>query len=139
MLECTLHSAVYCGVSRTVPQKPTQVARNAMMSIFRTLLLAFAVMSSVLAESGAWTGGLGRRGPHDALCVRALHFDRQAFQPRPLFEPGSCPAPHCCFKALPRCGRGHPDDPSRGLGRRRHGRRGWRGGSRAGRPTPACR
>ena len=32
-----------------------------------------------------------------------------------------------------------PGGPSRGPGRRRHGRRGWRGGPCARRPTPACR
>jgi hypothetical protein len=54
------------------------------------------------------------RRPRDALRVRSLYLDRQAFQPLPVFEPGSSPAPHCCFKAMLRCGRRHPDDPSRG-------------------------
>ena len=81
-----------------------------------------------------------RRRPHDALRVRSLYLDRPAFQPMTVFEPGSGPAPHCCFKAMPRCGRRHPDHPSRGSpGRRRHGRRGWGGGARTGRPTPAGR
>ena len=98
-------------------------------------------------------GALGRsrrrrrpwpRRPRDALRVRSLYLDRQAFQPLPVFGPGSSlsPTPHCCFKAMPHCGGSrHPNDPSRGSPgrRRRHGRSGWRGGPRAGCPTPAAR
>ena len=117
------------------PTKPIQVARYALMAIFRPILLAalaFAVMASSVPISASALS--------DVLAAGAGPVDRQAFQPRPVFEPGSSPAPHCCFKAMPRCGRRHSDDPSRGSpGRRRHGRRGWRGGARAGRPTPACR
>ena len=140
---------IMCTVARA-PTKPIQVARYALMAIFSAnpaccpCICHLGILSPYFS-----VGALGRshrlrldrpRRPRDALRVRSLYLDRQAFQPRPVFEPGSSPAPHCCFKAMPRCGRRHPDDPSRGgPGRRRHGRRGWRGGARAGRPTPACR
>ena len=81
MLACTGHSARYFKSRRAVPgrcwnvhgtaqyiagshvrfhKKPTQVARNAMMSIFRTLLLAFAVMASVPAPGPADSDAAGR-------------------------------------------------------------------------------
>ncbi len=66
------------------------------------------------------------------LCVRALHLNRCPQQ-------GSCLALHCHIKTLPLCETGRPGDPSRGQGRRRHGRSRGRGRPRAGRPTSASR
>ena len=132
-------------ITRQVARAPTrtiQVARYALMAIFRPILLAalaFAVMASSVpisasALSDVLAAGAGAGRVTRFVCAHCTSTGQT------VFEPGSGPAPHCCFKAMPRCGRRHPDHPSRGSpGRRRHGRRGWGGGARTGRPTPAGR
>jgi len=105
------------------------------MSVGRILrlLLAAAVMASAPAVQGTDSDGLGR------VSVCPLHFNWQTIQPRPVSQPGGSPSPHCRFKTVPRCTRGHPANPNGGPLLRHHGRRGGRCWLSAGRPTSASR
>ena len=129
-----MSSRFYCAcVPLQVPSSP--ISKTAILAS----VAAFAVMTS-----GPSTGRNGLRckaagGPWPLAVTRFVCAHCTATGELSSSQQGLRPAPHRRIASLPRCETGRPGDPSRGPGRRRHGRSRGRGGPRAGRPTSASR
>ncbi len=133
--QCNLYNAVKQSGS------PTQVARYAMMSIVRTLLLAALAFAVMQVPVSAGTPG-GRNASVRAVGCRFVcaHLSTTGMLfSRGLFLHRAAVLRHIAASFLSNACRAAKEGIRTIPGRRRHGRGGWRGGPRAGCPTPAAR